>query len=76
MSTPFDRYGDGTVYRGLRSKDSTVETIDLTAHEYKTLWYAATAEIERLRTALKLIEWSNDSKFQAQAATEALKGKT
>ena len=32
-------------------------------------------EIERLRTALKLIEWSNDSKFQAQAATEALRGK-
>ena len=52
MNTPFDRYGDGTVYRGMQSKDSTVETIYMTAHEYKTLWYAATAEIERLQDLL------------------------
>ena len=32
-------------------------------------------EVERLRTALRLIEWSNDAVWQAQAATEALKGK-
>ena len=32
-------------------------------------------EIEMLLVALKLIEWSNDSSIQAQAATEALNGK-
>ena len=41
-------YGDGTVYRGERSKDSEVQTMDMTAHEYKTLWYAAAKDIERI----------------------------
>ena len=56
-------YGDGTVYRGVRSKDSTEQTIDLTVHEYKMLWYAACSEIEKLTAerdaALSALELSD-----------------
>jgi hypothetical protein len=39
---------------------------------------AATAEAERdrLRDALRYIEWSNDSKWQSDCARAALKGDT
>lgn len=49
-------YGDGTVYQSVRSKDSEVVTIDMTAHEYKTLWYSATADVERLQQRMVELE--------------------
>lgn len=45
-------YGDGNVYRGVRSANSNNVTIDMTAHEYKTLWYAAVSDIEKLQARM------------------------
>ena len=78
-----DSYGDGTVYRGERSKDSTEKTIDLTSHEYKMLWYAACSEIEKLTaeryearmvaaTGAKYIEENDALKSALREAKEAL----
>ena len=55
-------YGDGTVFRGERSADSEVPTIDW--QSTREMWKAAHEALD----ALHEIHWSNDSHWQSERA--------
>lgn len=64
MSGDHNMYGDGNVYRGQRSKDSTVKTVSMheldcmrqTAESYKELMDAHAKELDRAMELLRRAE--------------------